>query len=62
MVQQHQLLGVDIYALGKYPSVEEAVPMFDDDIEEDDGEQDSDNNEDNTNGSGDEDDTKLTSM
>ena len=57
--QQHQLLGVDIYALGKYPSVEEAVPMFDDDMDLE--EQDSDNNEDNMNGS-EEDDTKLTSM
>jgi len=61
--QQHQLLGVDIYALGKYPSVEEAVPMFDDDIDDDDGQlgqQGFDNEEDNMNGSGDEDDSKLT--
>ena len=61
--KQHQLLGVDIYALGKYPSVEEAVPMFDDDIddvgqEEGDGD---DNDEDNMSRS-EEDNTKLTSM
>ncbi|KAL7524770.1 hypothetical protein ACHAXR_000710, partial [Thalassiosira sp. AJA248-18] len=32
--KMEQLLGVDIYALGKHPSVEEAVPMFDNDDEE----------------------------
>jgi len=61
--KQHQLLGVDIYALGKHPSVEEAVPMFDDDIDDDEQEGDvDDNDEDNMNRSGDVDDTKLTSM
>ena len=66
--KQHQLLGVDIYALGKYPSVEEAVPMFDDDdivdnddqLEEEDG--DDNDEDDNMNKSVDEDTTKLTSM
>ncbi len=38
--QRETLLGVDVYALGKQPSVEEAAPMMSDEAEDDENEED----------------------